>query len=342
MLKPPIPIDEEDRLETLHGMKLLDTPLEEGFERVTRLAKTMFDVPIAAISLIEEQRQWFKSMQGLDVLEISRDISMCSHAILQDEVFIVPDTLSDERFKDNPLVEDQPKIRFYAGCPIKAVNGQKLGTLCLIDKKPREFSKSELLSLKDLAALVELTMKNRRISYAQEILMDKLNQARLTAMIDPLTRLWNREGMTQILNYQLQDHHSPSFGLALLDIDHFKKINDEYGHTIGDEALRAISQYLLSSCREEDAVGRWGGEEFIILLNAQDPETLLHICDRIRTTLAGIPICVADQQTINVSVTIGLTLVEPRHDLDLESYIKRADEALYGGKNSGRNQVVMR
>ncbi len=121
MKAPDIPQDEQARIKALRSLNVLDTPSEERFDRLTRLAKRMFDVPIALVSLVDENRQWFKSCIGLDVSETPRDISFCGHAILGSEVFIIPDTKKDERFTDNPLVLNDPHIRFYAGCPLRYI-----------------------------------------------------------------------------------------------------------------------------------------------------------------------------------------------------------------------------
>jgi diguanylate cyclase (GGDEF)-like protein/PAS domain S-box-containing protein len=155
VLAPAVPIDEEKRLATLRGLNVLDTPPEERFDRLTRLAQRIFDVPIAVITLVDSNRQWFKSCQGLDATETPRSISFCGHAILGDEVFVIPDAALDPRFADNPLVAGAPHIRFYAGQPLKANNGSRLGTLCILDIKPRQPSQDDLDVLRDLAALVE-------------------------------------------------------------------------------------------------------------------------------------------------------------------------------------------
>ena len=153
MKKPGVTQDEQARLKTLRSLDILDTLPEERFERLTRMAKRMFGVPIALVSLVDENRQWFKSCIGLGASETSRDISFCGHAILGNGVFIIPDTLEDRRFADNPMVLNDPNIRFYAGCPL-AVNGYKLGTLCIIDQVPRNFGKEDIEALKDLASMV--------------------------------------------------------------------------------------------------------------------------------------------------------------------------------------------
>lgn len=126
MEAPKFPADESARIETLRALRILDTAPEERFDRITRMAKRMFGVPISLVSLVDSERQWFKSAEGLDAKETPREISFCGHAILGDDVFIVPNALVDSRFSDNPLVVDAPEIRFYAGSPIKAANGHKV------------------------------------------------------------------------------------------------------------------------------------------------------------------------------------------------------------------------
>jgi len=151
MIKPNNPENEAKRIQNLKSLKILDTPSEERFDRLTRLAKRLFGVPIAVVSIVDEKRQWFKSIIGLEVSETPRDISFCGHAILGDKPFVVNDAQSDIRFKDNPLVLNDPNIRFYAGCPLSLADGTKMGTLCIIDQRPRNISEKDLNDLKDLA-----------------------------------------------------------------------------------------------------------------------------------------------------------------------------------------------
>ena len=132
-------------------MLILDTEPELRFDVLTKYAGKLFDVPIALVSLVDAERQWFKSRHGLDATETPRDISFCGHAILQAEPLVINDTLNDQRFFDNPLVTGGPKIRFYAGAPLHMKNGMRVGTFCIIDSKPRELSDWELDHLKDLA-----------------------------------------------------------------------------------------------------------------------------------------------------------------------------------------------
>lgn len=162
MKTPELPANETARLHSLRATGLLDTPADECFDRLTRLAQGIFGVKIALVSLVDEKRQWFKSCQGLEVRETSRDISFCGHSILQDQIFVVPNTREDERFRDNPLVTGSPWIGCYAGAPLVSPDGFALGTLCIIDDKPREFSATQLRQLRDLADCVEEEIRHRQ------------------------------------------------------------------------------------------------------------------------------------------------------------------------------------
>lgn len=155
MQPPQNPQNENKRLASLCALEVLDTDDEERFDRITRLAKVHFEVEIALVSLVDSERQWFKSKQGLDACETPRSISFCGHAILSDEILYVPNALEDLRFADNPLVTGPPDIRFYAGAPLHAPNGERVGTLCIIDNKPRDLTKEQLSSLRDLANITE-------------------------------------------------------------------------------------------------------------------------------------------------------------------------------------------
>jgi DNA-binding response OmpR family regulator len=153
--RAPLPENEEGRLAVLHRLKLLDTQPEERFDRLTRLAAALFEVPIALVSLVDRDRQWLKSCHGCSLRETSRESSFCAHAILEHAVTVVPDTLLDSRFADNPHVTDEPHIRFYAGCPLASDCGRCVGTLCIIDVRPRELNEIQIGLLRDLGHLVE-------------------------------------------------------------------------------------------------------------------------------------------------------------------------------------------
>jgi len=171
-MRPPVPKNEAKRLKVLWQYEVLDTVPEELFDDLTELAAQICEAPIALISLVDEKRQWFKSRVGTTVSETSRDISFCAYAITQNDLFIVPDALRDERFARSPLVTSDPKIRFYAGAPLITPDGHALGTLCVIDKVPRELRLEQKQALRILARHVvsqlELRRRSRELAAARE------------------------------------------------------------------------------------------------------------------------------------------------------------------------------
>ncbi len=251
MQKPKIPKDESERLKALEHLNILDSEGEERFDRFTRLAQRMFGVPIALLSLVDVNRQWFKSRQGLDVCETPRDISFCGHTILDDQPLVVRDATKDQRFDDNPLVTENPNIRFYAGYPLQGPGGKRIGTLCLIDRQPREFDAADIQALSDIGALV-----NAELS------------ARLMAMTDELTGLSNRRGFELLATQALAQcqRNAQAATLIAIDMNGFKSINDSFGHAEGDLALQAFAGLMLKGFRGSDVVARLGGDEFCALL----------------------------------------------------------------------------
>ncbi len=195
MIPPPIPPDEAQRLAALHSLHILDTPSEDRFDRITRLAQRLFDVPIALISLVDATRLWFKSRAGLDVAQIPREMSFCGHVILGRGPFVVQDAWADPRFSDNPLVTGAPAIRFYAGWPLADHGGYRLGVLCLIDRRPRQLSEADLQVLRDLASLAEreLTDRARLESFACLRVSEEQYTLAVCSMSDGL---WGRNILT--------------------------------------------------------------------------------------------------------------------------------------------------
>jgi GAF domain-containing protein len=159
MLAAPIPDNDSERLAALRELLLLDTPPEQRYDKIVQFAALEFNVPTVLISLIDQNRQWFKARVGMDVCETTRDISFCGHAIVQPDIFVIPDARKDPRFADNPLVASPPHLVFYAGAPLPMPSGHVIGTLCLIDYKPRELDATELAILASLRDLLveELT-----------------------------------------------------------------------------------------------------------------------------------------------------------------------------------------
>jgi GAF domain len=159
-----IPSNESERLNALRQLKYLDKPSRASFDRVTRLAAKILNVPIALVSLVDEDRQWFLSRFGIEATETPRDVSFCAHAVFEQKLLIVPDTASDDRFAGNPLVVGDPQIRAYAGVPVYTSEGYAIGTLCVVDNKPRLFGETDVKALQDLALIIDDIIRVREFT----------------------------------------------------------------------------------------------------------------------------------------------------------------------------------
>jgi diguanylate cyclase (GGDEF)-like protein len=316
MISPRVPAGEQDRLDSLRALGLLDTLPEERFDRITRLAARIFDVPIALVSLVDADRQWFKSKVGIETDGTPREDSFCGHAILEPDVFHIPDATQDERFHDNPLVTGHPNVRFYAGCPIAAPDGALVGTVCVIDDQPRQVDQRDIQALEDLAAIVE-----------QELAMQRL------AVDDDLTGLKNRRGFdlfgAQVLA-TCRRHHSPAVVL-FADVDGLKAANDTFGHQVGDRLLQDIATTLQTTLREADVVARIGGDEFAAVLSgACDTSAVARLQRAMDERNRRMP------DEVPMSIAVGCAQFDPDAPESLDTLVERADAAMYQVKRSAR------
>ena len=315
MKAPATPKNEEARLKALRSLSILDTPDEERFDRLVRLAKRMFNVPIALVSLVDENRQWFKACVGLDIREAAREISFCGHTILDDELFIINDTKEDFRFADNPLVVNEPYIRFYAGCPLRFLDGSRLGALCIIDTSPRTLSEDDIEALKDLAELAE-----------RELVAVQL------ASLDTITGIANKRGFITLAHNALGicTRLEIPATLAYLDLKDFKSINDKFGHIEGDKALAAFADNIRDTLRGSDVFARLGGDEFIVLFTDTSINRAEEIIARLRQSLDTYnneANCGYD-----ISFSAGIMAVDPEQDNSIDALLSRADHLMYERK----------
>lgn len=339
---PKRPKNEEARLAALAALELLDSRAEERFDRITRLACRQFRCKIALISLVDRDRQWFKSARGLSVAETSRDVSFCAHAILEPSLpLVVADAADDPRFSNNPLVIGDPNIRLYAGHPILSPEGLPVGTLCIIDSAARQLSAEDLESLKDLAHIAEDELRAERLTLNELHLREQLASAERRAMVDTLTRVWSRATIfaTLVSERDRATRSGRPVGLLMIDIDNFKGVNDTHGHPTGDAVLREVAARMTRALRGMDSLGRYGGEEFLAILPECDAESAVRVAERLRTMVAATPIDAAGR-SLEITISVGVALDAPAEGGALEGAIARADRALYEAKHAGRNRVV--
>jgi diguanylate cyclase (GGDEF)-like protein len=327
MAGAPNPINESDRIAELQSYEILDTQCEESFDDLTRLAARLIDCPISAISMIDTHRQWFKAQVGLDIRETPRTASFCAYAILQDEPLVVVDAAQDDRFRDNPLVTGDPAIRFYAGVPLCNPQGFRLGTLCVIDRRPRELSADQIDTLVSLARTAMTTLELHRA----------MNQVRTLALTDPLTGIANRSAFLGAVDRAIarQQRHYEPFTLIYLDLDGFKQVNDNEGHAAGDQVLCDIAAALTANSRAEDLAARIGGDEFAVLISGDDCTDAHQVGERIRAAV------LAAMKPGGRSVTASLGSVCFRcSPADAVTALSVVDKLMYSAKHAGKNRVT--
>jgi diguanylate cyclase len=344
MQTPPIPDNERQRLSSLRALHILDTPPEERFDCITRLAKEFFGVPIALITLVEEKRQWFKSVIGLAVRETAREVSFCAHAMLTRELFIIPDALADERFADNPDVTGGPRIRFYAGCPLYTLDGSALGTLCIIDRQPRELSISDQQVLRALGTWVETKINEVAINPLCQgesgVHVDAESTERTTMLTmlqyqarhDPLTELPNsllfREQVEEAL---LATAPGESCALIVLGLERFKEVNNTFGYHQGNLVLLLISTRLCQVVATSGMLARFNGNKFALLLPKSGEEKAATVVQALLKAFEE-PFTVAGMQ-MQIALSIGVAF-SPLHGNNAEELFRRAIIAMYEARHA--------
>ncbi len=471
--------NEQQRLHALHQLDLLDTDPEPEFDELVHLAAAMCGTPISMVSLIDEDRQWFKAVTGIDVGSTSREVAFCDHAIRQPDLLLVEDATADPRFAKNPMVTGEAGWRFYAGMPVLSPDGFPVGTLCVMDHVPRTLTTEQRTALRILAsqanARLELRVKRReleqalaraeaasarlaaseqrfqtfmdsgpfmaylkdvdgRMLYYNQTTADQFDvsrafmlnktdeelwprelaqlyrrhdlealqtgmlvtsdeqalnpdgtsstwrsykfpctgadgesllggisldvtaelqreaelqrsrselesanqQLRQLASLDPLTGLANRRVLDEQLRLMFSKARRTGKPLCLLilDVDHFKTHNDRFGHTHGDAVLRLLALCLRDHLRSKDLLARFGGEEFVILLEETDEAGALALADRLLQAVRNYPWPLAP-----VTLSIGLSTLSPATP-DANRLLTLADEALYVAKCAGRDRAV--
>jgi diguanylate cyclase (GGDEF)-like protein len=319
----PVPADEDQRLRELERYGILDADSDEHFDRILDLTAAIFQTPIVALSLVETDRQWFLAKRGLAVSETPRDMAFCAHAIVHDEVMVVPDARADERFRSNPLVFADPHIRFYAGAPLQTPEGHNLGTLCVIDREPRDLSPEQRELLHRLAQLAMRELELRRLAH-----------------LCPITGLPTRHTFLSIgereFNRARRDQHPLS--LLLFDLDNLRLINNRWGHLAGDQVLTDLVQLTRTFLQPQDFAARLGDGDFALLLVGIQRDQAMALADGLRTAVAHLP-GVHSHSDFRLHISGGLTVLSPS-DQRFTDLMQRAERALELAKGNGRNQIA--
>ena len=319
----PSPANESDRLAALKSYEVLDTTCEAAFDNIAQMAAQMTGCPISLVSLIDDERQWFKARVGLDIEQTPREFAFCAHAITNPtEPLIVPNALEDARFADNPLVQDGPAIRFYAGVPLVNPQGAALGTLCVIDREPRDLSLQQQQTLQRLADSVMTTLELRRAMIT----------VRHMALIDSLTGIANRSALISAVEQAIarQHRHGTPFILLYLDLNGFKAVNDRFGHAEGDKVLRVVASALTSCLRTGDVAGRLGGDEFALVLAGGEAD-IAGATFRVREAIARR---VAERGWDIGAALGGVSFTRP--PVSADAALQVADELMYADKAASK------
>jgi diguanylate cyclase (GGDEF)-like protein len=314
---------EEQRLAALYDYDVLDTEPEETFDRITRLVRLATGSSMARVSFVDQDREWFKSRNGSEAKEGCRSHSFCTHTIESDGPLVVPDTLTDPRFADHPLVACKDGVRFYVGVPLKTPSGFNIGSLCALDTVPREITREQVEAMSDLGRLVVEALELRKL-----------------AMTDSLTGALTRRALFLEAEKEIviARRLGRQLGCIMFDLDHFRSINEKFGHPTGDYILRKVAARCRGELRTTDRLARVGGEEFAIMLPNTTPEGAQVVAEKIRRVLADEPM-VFDLQSVVVTGSFGVTTLCPSED-DFRKTLRRADKALYRAKTC-RNATVL-
>jgi diguanylate cyclase (GGDEF)-like protein len=308
---------EARRLAALARYEVLDSPAEASFDRITGLVRSVFGVPMAAVSLIDRDRQWFKSHPGLEASETPRNIAFCDHTIRAGAPLIVADAHADARFRANPLVTGAPFITSYAGVPLTSRDGFHVGTLCALDHAPRDYTATEIEILANLADIVVEELELRRI-----------------ARYDHLTGVLSRRAFLAEVGRAIarRDRYDRPAALILFDLDHFKAVNDTADHAGGDAVLQAVAECCATMLRTNDMLGRVGGEEFGILLPELDGDAGLAAATRIREAITALVTPAGG----GITASFGVAALA-RDVLTADDWLAQADAAMFAAKRAGRN-----
>ena len=322
-------VNEAERLQSVQALRLLGTPAEERFDRITRLAQRVFNVPMAAIDIVGDKVAWLKSVQGFDGVAGIRKHSYCHHTVLSDEIFVVTDSSTDSRVSDSDYAANWV---FYAGVPLR-FSGHRVGVLCIGDTKPRSFSPDHFDSLRDLGLLVEDEFKIATLSEAQLALAYSHEELGMKTQIDVLTHAWNQTSILRLLDNAITSRKE-GLAVLLIGVDQLDSLEGQ--PNARDYVMRVVSERLRRVVRPSDALGRYNENEFLaILVNVSD-DRASQIAREITRTIASSQFTF-EQSPIGVTCSVGCVFSE-NPDIH-DTLIAQTHQALSAARKRGGNTV---
>jgi diguanylate cyclase (GGDEF)-like protein len=344
----PLSFLEHHRLDALQDYDIIGMVPDQAYLDLVNLISLVCITPIAMINIIDAERQHSLVANGVPGQDIPRSDSVCAHLLYSpNERLVVSDLQEDDRFCFAPMVRDKNGLRGYAAVPLVTQDGYVLGTLCVCDREPRHFTDDQLEALRVVGFQVSQMLEARRnyMKYqeSQQRLEDMLIQLHLLSIDDELTGLLNRRALDAKIEEEIKRAGRGNLPISFLmiDVDHFKSYNDTYGHPAGDIVLRSVADALKMTARQHDAVGRYGGEEFAVIMPMTDAAGAQDAAERFRTAVETL---VHGKRRITVSVGVA-SWAPGMFPMDIENEGARlmslADRGLYRAKSLGRNQVGM-
>ena len=314
--------DEAGRIDALRRYEILDTAPEAAFSDIVALMKRIFGAPMACFSLIDESRQWFKVIDGLDLAETARSESFCDYTIQSAEPMVIPDATRDARFANNPYVVGPTNIRSYLGAPLTTPDGYNVGAICVMYSEPRIFSAAETEMIQSFARIIVRQLE-MQLALRRDTLTGCLSRRVFELHLQNSVAAFGKDASTATL--------------ALLDLDRFKSINDTYGHPVGDIVLKQVAATVQSVLRQTDYFGRLGGEEFGILFDGLDMKRAGLIAERVRAAISALVLPELGGRLVTAS--LGLIQLSPSVGTVAE-WVRATDAALYRAKSTGRNRIA--
>jgi diguanylate cyclase (GGDEF)-like protein len=320
---------------------LMQTPLEARFNRLVRVTRRALDTRVAAISFLSKDTEWFKAATGWNVSELPAGRSLAAALIGDDGPVAVADLQADDRTRSHALVTGSPRFRFCAMYPLTDRFENTIGAVAAYDTEPRKVTAEVLEAISDVGELAQRELLLTELGGVQQQLLAKLDTSRRQAMLDELTRLWNRRAGIMLLEQALEagTRRDSMVGICIADADEFKVVNDRYGHAMGDVVLRKLAAGIVDSVRPGDIVCRLGGDEFLLVIPDVNQEQLEAIMDRVRRRVQSMIIRTRSNE-VRVTVSVGGYLASRGGAASAEDLLHRADEEMYRAKRHRSDLVA--